>query len=270
MRRQQITSTVNPLIKEALRIKERRGRHGGAVFLIEGPHLIEMSLASPYASLKHVFFSEDFSAAREGRRLLKRLEETSVNLVETSKRVMEKLTDTETPQGIAAMVARKTVALDAIPFKTMPLLVVCDGIRDPGNVGTIIRASDAAGADAVLLTPGTCDAFMPKAIRASAGSIFTVPVLSAGVGELVSFLGERRMRLYAADVHTSHSLYETDFRAPVAIAFGNEAHGIGAELLRKADLLFRIPVIGRAESLNVAMAASISLYEAVRQRGQIA
>src|SRR5208283_4980282 len=204
-----ITSTANPMIREALRIRERRVRHGGAAFLVEGPHLIEMSLASPYASLKQVFFTEDFSSGREGRRLLKQLEETSVNLIETSKRVMEKLTDTETPQGIAAVLALKTVAVDAIPFKTMPLLVVCDGISDPGNIGTIIRASGAAGADAVLLTSGTCDAFMPKAIRASAGSIFTVPVLSAGAGELVSFLEERRMRLYAADVHASHSLYET-------------------------------------------------------------
>ncbi len=267
---QPITSTENPLIKEALRIKERRGRHGGAVFLIEGPHLMEMSLASPYASLKQVFFTEDFSSSREGRRLLKRLEETSGNLVQTSKRVMEKLTDTETPQGIAAELELKTVALDAIPLKTMPLLVVCDGVRDPGNIGTIIRASDAAGADAVLLTPGTCDAFIPKAIRASAGSIFTIPVLFVGIGELAGFLEERRMRLYAADVHASHSLYETDFRTPAAIAFGNEAHGIGADLLKKADLMFSIPVIGRAESLNVAMAASISIYEAVRQRGQIA
>ncbi len=264
---QVITSTANPLIKEALRIKERHGRRGGAFFLIEGPHLIEMSLDSPYASLMQVFFTQDFSSAREGRRLLKRMEETSVNLVETSQRVMEKLTDTETPQGIAAVLELKTVSLDAIPLKNIPLLVVCDGVRDPGNIGTIIRASDAAGADAVLLTPGTCDAFIPKAIRASAGSIFTIPVLSAGVGVLMSFLEERRMRLYAADVHASHSLYETDFRESAAIAFGNEAYGIGAELLKKADLRFRIPVIGRAESLNVAMAASISIYEAVRQRG---
>ncbi len=262
-----ITSPANPLIKRALEIKERRGRHRGAEFLIEGPHLIEMALSSPQVSMKQVFFTEDFSSAREGRRLLKRIgEETSVNPVETSKRVMEKLTDTETPQGIAAALALKTVVLEAVPFKTMPLLVICDGIRDPGNIGTIIRAADAAGADAVLLTPGTCDAFMPKAIRASAGSVFTIPVLSSAVGELVGFLEERRMRLYAADVHASHSLYEADFRAPAAIAFGNEAHGIGIELLTKAGLRFRIPVIGRAESLNVAMAASISLYEAVRQR----
>ena len=268
MNPQVISSPANPLIKRALEIKERRRRHGGAALVIEGPHLVEMSLASPYASMERVFFTEDFSSSRDGRRLLKQLEEASVNLVETSKRVMEKLTDTETPQGIAAVLALKTVALDAVLFKRIPLLVVCDGIRDPGNIGTIIRAADAAGADAVLLTPGTCDAFMPKAFRASAGSIFTLPVLSTSVEELLSFLEERRIRLYAADVHASHPLYEADFQAPSAIAFGNEAHGIGTELLKKADLLFRIPVIGRAESLNVAMAASISLYEAVRQRNQ--
>jgi TrmH family RNA methyltransferase len=267
MKPQLITSVANPLIKEALSIKERRGGHADAAFIIEGPHLLEMALASTAADLRQVFFTGDFSSSGEGQRLLKRLKETSVHLVETSQRVIEKLTDTETPQGVAAVLSLATVALDAISFKTLPLLVVCDGIRDPGNIGTIIRAADAAGADAVLLTPGTCNAFMPKAIRASAGSIFAVPVLSTGVEEILRFLEVRSIGLYAADVHAAHSLYETDFRVSAAIAFGNEAHGIGAGLLKNADVTFRIPVIGSAESLNVAMAVSISLYEAVRQRG---
>ena len=148
------------------------------------------------------------------------------------------------------------------------MIVVCDGIKDPGNIGTIVRAADASGVDAVLLTPGTCDAFMSKALRASAGSIFALPVLpDTGVEEIVGFLAKRRIRLYAADVRASRSLYETDLRGPAAIVFGNEAHGIGAALFQNAEVLFRIPITGRAESLNVAMAASIILYEAVRQRG---
>jgi TrmH family RNA methyltransferase len=117
---QPITSAANPLIKEALRIKERHGRHGSAAFIIEGPHLIEMALASTAAGLKQVYFTEDFSASREGQRLLKLLKEKSVYLIETSKRVIEKLTDTETPQGVAAVLSLEMVALDAIPFKTTP------------------------------------------------------------------------------------------------------------------------------------------------------
>lgn len=265
-----VTSTANPLIKEALRIKERRGGHGDAAFLIEGTHLIEMALASPAACLQQVFLTEDFSASGDGQRLLKRLKDAAVKLVETSRQVIEKISDTETPQGIAAVLSLETVALDTVALAAMPLVVVCDGIRDPGNIGTIIRTADAAGADAVLMTPGTCDAFMPKAIRASAGSIFALPVLSVGEEEIVQFLAGRRIRLYAADVRGPHSLYEMDFRASAAIAFGNEAHGLGDALLGKADVKFKIPVIGRAESLNVAMAASVSLYEAVRQRGQVA
>lgn len=229
-----------------------------------------MALASPAVSLKQVFFTADFSLSTEGRRLLKQMEGLSVLLVETSERIIEKLTDTETPQGISAVVALKTVELNALPFKTMPLLVICDNISDPGNVGTIIRASDAAGADGVFLTPGTCDPYIAKAIRASAGSIFNIPVIPAGEDELVNFLDHRGIRLCAADVRGPQILYEVDFRAPVAIAFGNEAHGIGDALRRKAALLFSIPVIGRAESLNAAMAASVSLYEAVRQRSSFA
>ncbi|MBF0557202.1 MAG: RNA methyltransferase [Nitrospirae bacterium] len=261
-----ITSTANPLIKEVLRTKEKRGV--GSSFVIEGVHLVDMALSCPAAVVERVFFAEHLINSEQGRRLMDRLKETTVQTIRASKKVIDKLSDTETPQGIVAVISLNVPSLDAIPLKAVPMLIVCDGISDPGNIGTIVRVADASGADAVLLTPGTCDPFMPKAVRASAGSIFALPVLpETGVEEIVGFLAERHIRLYAADVRASKSLYETDFRGPAAIIFGNEAHGIGANLLNKAELLLKIPVIGRAESLNVAMAASISLYEAVRQRG---
>lgn len=266
MSHQLITSTANPLIKEVLRRKERR--RVGSSFVIEGVHLIEMALSCPAAVVERVFFAEHIYNSEQGRKLMDRLKESTVHLTETSKKVIDKLSDTETPQGIVAVISLKVPSLDAIRLKAVPMLLVCDGIKDPGNIGTIVRAADASGADAVLLTPGTCDPFMPKAVRASAGSVFALPVLpETGVEEIAGFLAERHIALYAADVRASSSLYETDFRGPAAMIFGNEAHGIGAKLLNKAELLFKIPVIGRAESLNVAMAASISLYEAVRQRG---
>src|SRR5271157_2966583 len=135
MKQLTLTSAAHPLIKEALKIKERRGRYGRVAFVIEGPHLIEMAHASPAADLKQVFFTEDFSTSRSGQRLLKLLKETSVQRVATSERVIEKLADTETPQGIVAVLSLKPAALDTMLLKTTPLLVVCDGIRDPGNLG---------------------------------------------------------------------------------------------------------------------------------------
>lgn len=263
-----ITSTANPLVREVLRLKEgRRDRTGEVIIVSEGPHLVETALDCPAAGLRMAFFTERFYLSAPGRQLMDRLKETHVRMVEASQKVIDKLSDTETPQGIVAVLSLQVPSLDTVRLKACPMLAVCDGINDPGNIGTIVRAADAAGADAVLLTPGTCDAYAPKAVRASAGSIFSVPVLTdTGVEEIGVFLAERGIGLYAADVRAAHSLYETDFRRPAAIVFGNEAHGIGRALLDKADYRFSIPVIGRAESLNVAMAASISLYEAVRQR----
>jgi TrmH family RNA methyltransferase len=265
MRFVKITSPVNPIIKEALKIKERHARYRHEAFLIEVPHLMEMAAASPDVEIKRVFFTEEFSAKREGQRLLRQVAKKEAQLIETSGHILSKLADTETPQGIVAIVSCKIANLDKLSFKGIPFLVVCDGIQDPGNLGTIIRASDAAGADAVINLTGTCDAFMPKAIRATAGSLFNIPVVYSEQEILFQYLDSQNIKLYSADVHAQVSIYESNFKSPVAIAFGNEAHGVSEALLKRAKGL-KIPIIGKAESLNVAMAASVCLYEVVRQR----
>ena len=261
----EITSSANPIIKEALKIKEKHARYRYEAFLIEGPHLMEMAAASPDVEIKRVFFTEKFSANKEGQRLLRQLSKKEVQLVETSGHILSKLTDTETPQGIVAIVSCKIADLDKLSFKGTPFLVVCDGIQDPGNLGTIIRASDAAGADVVVILPGTCDAFMSKAIRATAGSLFNIPIVYSEQESFFNYLDLKNITLYAADVHAQTPIYEFNFKQPVAIAFGNEAYGVSKVLLKRAKGL-KIPIVGKAESLNVAMAASVCLYEVVRQR----
>ncbi len=265
MRFIEITSPANPIIKEALKIKEKHARYRHEVFLIEGPHLMEMAAASPAVDIKRVFFTEDFSTKKEGQRFLRQLSKKEVQLIETSGHILSKLTDTETPQGIVAIVSCKAIVLAEISFKGIPFIVVCDGIQDPGNLGTIIRASDAAGADAVVILPGTCDAFMQKTIRATAGSLFNMPIVYSEPEALFNYLDSKSIALYAADVRAQVSIYESDLKQPAAIAFGNEAHGVSELLLKRAKGL-KIPILGKAESLNVAMAASVCLYEIVRQR----
>jgi TrmH family RNA methyltransferase len=260
-----ITSSANPIIKEALKIKEKRARFKHEAFLIEGPHLIETAMSSSAVEIKKVFFTDEFSAKREGQGLLRQISKRDIDPVETSVSILSKLADTETPQGIVAVVSYKAIGLDEIVFKGAPFLVVCDGIQDPGNLGTIIRASDAAGADAVVILPGTCDAFMQKTIRATAGSLFNVPIVYSEPEALFNYLDSKSIALYAADVHAQVSIYESDLKQPVAIAFGNEAHGVSEVLLKRAKGL-KVPIVGKAESLNVAMAASVCLYEVVRQR----
>jgi TrmH family RNA methyltransferase len=266
-----ITSPANPVIKEALKIKEKRSRYRQEAFLIEGVHLLEMALTSCNAEIKKVFFTDKFSNKKEGQRLLRQIVARAGHqmpkdfFIQVSEQVLYRLADTETPQGIAAAAAYKTFSLEEITFREIPFLVVCDGIQDPGNIGAIIRASDAAGADAVINLPGTCDAFIPKAIRATAGSLFNIPIVYSEQESFFNYLDIKNITLYAADIHARVSVYDADFRSPLAIAFGNEAHGVSEALLKRAKGL-KIPIIGKAESLNVAMAASVCLYEIVRQR----
>lgn len=260
-----ITSPANPIIKEALKLKEKRAKYRHEAFLTEGPHLIEMAMSSSFVEIKRIFFTERFTAKKEGQRLIRQIGSRGKDIFQVSEQVLRKLADTETPQGIAAVVSYKAIDLDEIDFKAAPFLVVCDGIQDPGNLGTIIRASDASGADAVIVLPGTCDAFMSKTIRATAGSLFNIPTIYSKPEILLDCLDSKNIALYATDVHAQVSIYESDFKSPIAIVFGNEAHGVSELLLKRARGV-KIPIAGKAESLNVAMAASICLYEVVRQR----
>ena len=149
---------------------------------------------------------------------------------------------------------------------TSPLLVVSDGIQDPGNLGTIIRTADAAGADGVVILPGTCDVYMQKTIRATAGSLFNIPVTHAAVDELLDWLRAHKINLAVTASGAEKSFFEADLNKPVAFVFGNEAQGVQEDLKRAADMVLSVPIYGKAESLNVAASAAVCLYEAVRQR----
>lgn len=266
MKYTKISSLANPLIKETLKIKQRRSGSRHEAFLIEGPNLVEMAAASPLVEIFRVFFTGEYASTKEGGGILKKLGGKSSLFAEIPVQILSKIAETETPQGIVAIGAYKLLTFGEIVTKDIPLLVISDGIQDPGNLGTIIRVSDAVNADAVVILPGTCDAFNSKAVRATAGSLFNIPVVYSETGDLVKYLKSKHIKLYVADVHSRKLLYEADFKQPAAIALGNEAHGVSEEILKNADSLLKIPITGKAESLNVATAASVCLYEAVRQR----
>lgn len=260
-----ITSVSNPQIRQALEIKNRRSRYKHSAFLIEGPHLIEMALASR-ARIKKIFFTGTFQTKKEAPGLLRNLAEKTGEIFEVADHIIGRLTDTETPQGILAVVSYQPLPIEELHLKGGNVFTVIDGVQDPGNLGTIIRTADAAGAGAVILLPGTSDAFMPKAIRSTAGSIFNIPIVYADTASIISWLGDRKIKLLVTAVDAEKSLYEADLKGPLAMVFGNEAHGTCGTLKKAADLLLNIPIYGKAESLNVATSAAICLYEVVRQR----
>ena len=260
MRYKKITSTSNPLIVKAL--KEKKSRPQNAL-MVEGPRLLEMALASG-ANIGMVFFTEDYRG--KSRHFLTQVSKKAADLIETTEQIISKLADTETPQGIVADISVKARQLSELVASDNSMVVICDGIQDPGNLGTIVRTADAAGADALIILPGTCDPFMPKAVRATAGSIFNIPVVFAGPVQTVEWLRKGSITIVAADAHASESIYDADLRKSTAFIFGNEAAGVSDYLREKSDMNLSVPIPGRAESLNVSASAAICLFEAVRQR----
>jgi len=167
MQYKKITSAANQHIRDAIQVREKPAKFKHTAFLIEGPHLLEMAL-NRSAQISEVFAVEAFTNKKEHQGLLRRMAGAAGEIFEVTEQVLGRITETETPQGIAAVVSYQRVKLAELALKHTALIVVIDSIRDPGNLGTIIRTADAAGADAVVLLPGTCDAFMPKTIRSTA------------------------------------------------------------------------------------------------------
>jgi TrmH family RNA methyltransferase len=263
-----ITSLSNPLIRKAVEAKKRKQGPAEELFLVEGPHLVGMA-ASASILITEVFHTGKFMRKEEGKRLLDQLslmQSPPETLVEVTDEIISRISDTESSQGIVALAVHHPCNFRDLVVKGELLVVACDGIQDPGNLGTIIRVADAAGADAVVILPGTCDPFSPKTVRATAGSIFNIPVIMSGHSEFLGYLALKMVDLIITDVRARGSLYESDLRRPLAFVFGNEARGVSETLGSKTAESVRIPIPGKAESLNVAIAAAVCLYEAVRQR----
>ncbi len=265
MNYKKITSLSNQKIKELLDISKRKGRDKHSAFIIEGPHLIETALSSG-SQINDVLFSASFSSKENGQQFLGILLKHTKNIFEVSEHIISRIADTETTQGIIAVSACRSLSLEDLRPGAEALIVVIDGVQDPGNLGAIIRTSDAVAADAVVLLPGTCDAFMQKTVRSTAGSIFNIPVIDSDLQSFLKWLHLNKIKLAVTSLDTERTVFEEHLEGPLALVFGNEAHGVCKEIISAADLLLKIPIYGHAESLNVASAAAVCLYEAVRQR----
>lgn len=205
---------------------------------------------------------EDAAAAR----LIERAGSAGVPVHELQNGVIERVSDTVTPQPVLGVVPFVDVALETLPPPS--LVTVCVDVRDPGNAGTVLRSAEAAGADCVVCCAGTVDVYNPKAVRSSAGALFGVPVVLGGDPKSVlSQLGGLGLRRVATASAGGLDYAEVDLTGPVAIVLGNEAAGLPDAVTGSVDELLTVPMHGRAESLNVGMAAAVVLFEAARQRG---
>lgn len=238
-----------------------RGRRAAAGrFLIDGIRLVEEALTAG-APVEQLLVTPGASSPRLAA-LLEAARSRGIPLVEVAPHVLEAVSGVDTPQGVVAVVRHLAVALDEALGRPDLLLLIADRIQDPGNLGTMIRTADAAGASGVAVTPGTVDPTNPKAARAAMGSLFHLPVAEMEPDRLLAALSAHGARLLAADAAGTVSARDADYTRPLAIAVGNEGEGLSPTWVEKADQVVRIPLWGRAESLNVAVAAGILLYEA--------
>lgn len=259
-----ITSIRNDLVLRARKLHRRGMRDRLRAFLVEGVNGVGAALDAG-VGLELLFVT---GGAGAGIAELSRQAGTAgVPVVEVSDPVMSAMADAETPPGAVAIAPFVDVDPIVLLDKEPALSVVLDEVRDPGNLGTILRTAQAAGAGAVYLTTGTVDAYNAKVVRASAGALFHVPVArEVAVPWILNELGNRRVRRVAADPTATATYDEVDMRGRCALVFGNEARGLTEEVAAAVDERASIPMEPSAESLNVAIAAAVFLFEAVRQR----
>ncbi len=258
----ELTGLQNPQVKSAAELKQKKYRQQQGLFLAEGLRTVEEAVASK--TVVSIFYT-----AIEDDRTRSVLEEAAAQQLKlycVSDAVMKKIADTDTPQGIIAVCKMQNVTLDKLLSKGEMLLVL-DRVGDPGNLGTMLRTADAAGIGGVVLLKGCVDIYAPKTVRSSMGSLFHVPVVS-GIGE-DNFIAEAKdagYELLVTSLEGADNLYKADLGGRIAFVMGNEAGGVSANLLERADKRVFIPMAGRAESLNVAMAAGVVMFEALRRR----
>ena len=256
-----ITSVTNQKVKRIVQLNKKAGaRKKEGVFIAEG---IKMFLEAPEGMLEEVYVSEGF--AKEGE-VLEKLEGYSYETV--SGEVFAKMSDTQSPQGILCVVRRPVYRLaEMLGGDCGTLFLILEDLQDPGNLGTIVRTGEGAGVSGIIMSRDTVDIYNPKTIRATMGSIYRVPFLyTEDIPGTVRQMQEKGIGIYAAHLKGRKYYDECDFQKPTAFLIGNEGNGLTDETAGLADTYIRIPMAGRLESLNAAVASALLLYAAEGQR----
>lgn len=261
----EITSPSNPRLKYARSLHRPRQRKKEGKFLVEGIRLLEEAVKAK-STIETVFFTPGVLAQARGQSLVTSCRRRGYECFLVPEAVLPSLAATDSPQGIVGLISIPLWERGDLLAGEGPLLLL-DQVRDPGNLGTMLRTAEAAGSAGTFLAAGTVDPYNAKALRASMGAIFRLPLLiDCHLPELVPELKEAGYRILAADADGELPYWEADFSLPLALIIGNEVRGVARELLGIADMQVKIPLAPGVDSLNAALAAGILLYEGVRQR----
>ncbi len=260
-----ITSINNPIIKEIKSLKLKKNREELGLFFIEGLRFVSEALMESW-HVKYVLMSDSFASNENNSQLISIIIDKNIKSFVVTDKLFSELSETSSPQGIlAVMLSQKFEVNDLI--KNNSFIVILDSVQDPGNLGTIIRTADAAGAAGIIMSKGCVDLFNPKVLRSTMGSIFHLPIaVDCDLVKSIQMLKEHGIKTFAAHLSGEISYFACNLRDNCAIIVGNEANGISDDVAGTADFLVKIPMPGKAESLNASVAAGLLIYEALRQR----
>ncbi|MDM0488064.1 RNA methyltransferase [Clostridium perfringens] len=252
----EIESKNNNLFKEIKKLKEKKHRIKSNKYLIEGLRFVEEAIKSK-VSIDLIIFTESFKEKNPD--LFLKINE-NIKLIQMNEALLKQLCSTENPQGIVGVINMQNKEL-----KSGELVVLVDKVQDPGNMGTIIRTAHAAGAAGIVMTKGTVDIYNDKTLRSTMGSIFYIPIVEDDSLDFVKSLKKEGYKLVVSSLQGKNNFFEENLQGKVMIAVGNEGNGVSDEVYDIADIKVKIPMPGEAESLNVAVATSIMIYEKIRQ-----
>jgi TrmH family RNA methyltransferase len=264
---EKITSLQNPRIKQLVKLRDRRPRDDAGVFLVEGYREIRRALDKEIA-FTEIYFSPEWFLGENEPALIERARAKGAQVFELTKDAFAKVAYRERPDGLLGVAPQWRRTLDELTLGAAPFVLVVEAIEKPGNLGTILRSADAAGCDAVIVCDPVTDIFNPNVVRASTGVLFSVPLVVSESANVLAWLQSKKIRTVATTPAAEKIYTDVDLRGPLAVIMGSEQYGLSDFWLKNADLPVRIPMAGQADSLNVAMATIITLFEAVRQRGK--
>lgn len=259
-----VSSSKNPIIKELKSLYKKKDRWTNRLYIIEGIKLVSEAINFGM-DIKYIIYTDSFLNINEGTSLYNEICGRD-NLVNVPENLFKEICDTENSQGIIAVVSFNLKNKEELLNKENSFLLYLDEIQDPGNLGTIIRSADAFKADGVLLGKGCVDPYNPKVVRATMGSVFRVPLYFIEDNGFLIELKNKNYKIYATSLEGSVPNYEITYKDNFVIAIGNESRGVKEEIINLSDALIKIPMPGLAESLNAGVAASIIMYEAMKQR----
>jgi TrmH family RNA methyltransferase len=260
-----ITSVQNPRVRRACRLRDSRAARREGQILIDGAREMTAAVLAG-VELADVFVCPELCTASRSQEVLKLLNQGGARRIEVTRDVHDRLAFGHRGDGVVAVGRRPRLELARFVLPAKPLVVVLEGVEKPGNLGAVIRCADAAGASAVIAASSRSDPYSANCIRASLGTVFSMQVATCESGVAAAWLGERGWCVYAARVDAETVYTDVDFRGACAVLFGSEAAGLSAAWSALPITAIRLPMLGRADSLNVSAAAAVVLYEAQRQR----